>query len=573
MTPATTTTASSCTAPASVDPDSLLPGEVAGPEYDFVDPRVSETQGDPQWSYTVAVVASTGVVGASPGSSPTSGPSTTANITSTTSSSISTSGSSQSVTPSSSQLTTTKINPFPFTTTDQVGDVIVCAGSSLLYIPGISTFTYCDGTNTTVSTATPKPSSTAPPPPPPSPPPPSADCAFQDEGWGWTFEVYNIQSWSTDGGDKLHHEEDGCGALTGWSWKVTDSGGQAQFNLPFFIKDGCVERAIVSAGGPKISCNGQKAVERRRDTKTLRARADVAKLDATPPNFNNATIASAYSPPNVDVTALAHTYKPATWDHPSRSVHMDNDPQERSLLLKRGCGLSKQAPPSPGGNPQPAAPLVCNPIIPGVDECNEQIRAKGNVGPKTSLFYTGWGANGAPSVGGTQARKYASKHMCNMETVSWTGICDGDWRFAVQAAIVQPFKRDGMSSDELFALNEKADPFLKNLAQAFAETSKGDVYVFIPEGQLPGNQWNLDSAWGGWEYPALTANQEVQRIFRVDLDVTDPNDPKGTPDIIWDRSRGDGKANYEPKGIRGPSLPAGLPADQVPDGWNQPGSV
>lgn len=76
LTPITTTTVSSCTAPASVDSGNLLPGETAGAEYDFVDPRVSEA--NPQWTYTVAVLASTGIIGAT-GSGPTSGSTTTAN--------------------------------------------------------------------------------------------------------------------------------------------------------------------------------------------------------------------------------------------------------------------------------------------------------------------------------------------------------------------------------------------------------------------------------------------------------------------------------------------------------------
>ena len=171
------------------------------------------------------------------------------------------------------------------------------------------------------------------------------------------------------------------------------------------------------------------------------------------------------------------------------------------------------------------------------------------------------------------ARKYASKNMCGIVTVSWTGLCDPQWRDSVQKAIMEPFKRPGITNAELSALVDKADPFLKNLSQAFAETSKGDVYVFIPQGQLPGNQWDLSSAWGGWEYPALTANADVERILRVDLDVSDYDNPTGTPVVIWDRAKGDGKANYEPKGIRGPSLPDGLPADQIPSGWNQAGSL
>lgn len=76
-------------------------------------------------------------------------------------------------------------------------------------------------------------------------------------GW-YTFEVYNIDGWSTDdGGSRLKSEEKGCGALTGWDWRERTSSkyAGAYFNLPFFMKDGCVERAIVSAGGPKLSCD------------------------------------------------------------------------------------------------------------------------------------------------------------------------------------------------------------------------------------------------------------------------------------------------------------------------------
>lgn len=45
--------------------------------------------------------------------------------------------------------------------------------------------------------------------------------------------------------------------MTGWTWhdRTTDSFPSVNFNLPYFIRAGCVERAIVSAGGPKISCS------------------------------------------------------------------------------------------------------------------------------------------------------------------------------------------------------------------------------------------------------------------------------------------------------------------------------
>ncbi|KAH8421671.1 Glycoside hydrolase [Colletotrichum scovillei] len=110
---------------------------------------------------------------------------------------------------------------------------------------------------------TPDPTSTPPPAPEPTPDPvptptPTADCAFWDSLVAWQFEIYNIEGWVTDGGKKLKEEEGGCGAMTGWNWEEATStrGAQVHFYLPFFMADGCVERAIVSAGGPKIPCKG-----------------------------------------------------------------------------------------------------------------------------------------------------------------------------------------------------------------------------------------------------------------------------------------------------------------------------
>ncbi|KAI9651823.1 MAG: hypothetical protein M1829_002136, partial [Trizodia sp. TS-e1964] len=91
------------------------------------------------------------------------------------------------------------------------------------------------------------------------PPTVTADCAF----WGYTFffvfEVYNIAGWSPDG-NSLHDQENGCGALTFWEWHgAADNANYAYayFDLPILIKAGCVERAIVSAGGPKLQCQLQ----------------------------------------------------------------------------------------------------------------------------------------------------------------------------------------------------------------------------------------------------------------------------------------------------------------------------
>ncbi|KAF1971118.1 class V chitinase Chi100 [Bimuria novae-zelandiae CBS 107.79] len=102
--------------------------------------------------------------------------------------------------------------------------------------------------------STPPPTPTSTPSPPTPPPSPAAKCTFCDNALFYIFEVYGIQLIKED---DLHREENGCGALTGWDWHNADSSNAAYvyFNLPFFIKAGCVERAIVSAGGPKISCD------------------------------------------------------------------------------------------------------------------------------------------------------------------------------------------------------------------------------------------------------------------------------------------------------------------------------
>lgn len=96
---------------------------------------------------------------------------------------------------------------------------------------------------------------------------PRADCAFWDEALFWTFEVYNINGWAGDNGNRLHDQENGYGDLAGYSCNIGTSGNHQHvyFNLPYFMKTGCAERAIASAGGPSgLSCTAQPFSEKRR---------------------------------------------------------------------------------------------------------------------------------------------------------------------------------------------------------------------------------------------------------------------------------------------------------------------
>ncbi|KAF2634388.1 class V chitinase Chi100 [Massarina eburnea CBS 473.64] len=167
-------------------------------------------------------------------------------------------------------------------------------------------------TSTSTTKPTQPPTTTTTPPSPT----PTADCAFWDEGWGWTFEVYNINGWSTDDGSSLKKEESGCGALTGWDWHQATSTSftYTYFNLPFFMKAGCVERAIVSAGGPKISCAGQGVGWKRKadtsQTTSLAARAQ-SKTIAVPPVFSQQQIQEFKEFYAVNNTY--ETYVPQSW--------------------------------------------------------------------------------------------------------------------------------------------------------------------------------------------------------------------------------------------------------------------
>ncbi|KAL8782411.1 MAG: hypothetical protein Q9213_005414 [Squamulea squamosa] len=155
--------------------------------------------------------------------------------------------------PSSTIKPTQVPNPYPFTTTNmQNGEVVACATSS---IDAWKSSTACQGSSTVVSTVdsiAEAASSSA------AAAIPTENCDFFDEVLFWHFEVYNINGCAGEGGSSLKAQEKGCGGLTGWEWGVDDNRYQhASFNLPFTMKEGCVERAIKSAGGPGgLSCKG-----------------------------------------------------------------------------------------------------------------------------------------------------------------------------------------------------------------------------------------------------------------------------------------------------------------------------
>lgn len=112
-------------------------------------------------------------------------------------------------------------------------------------------------TSTSTSTTSTSSSTSSTPTPDPTP---EATCDIKDDfGLAMRVHVYDIRNWAEeDDGAELKKQEQGCGALTFWDWtdETDDEGASVWFDLPYWIKGGCVERAIKTAGGPDVgTCN------------------------------------------------------------------------------------------------------------------------------------------------------------------------------------------------------------------------------------------------------------------------------------------------------------------------------
>ena len=484
--------------------------------------------------------------------------------------------------------TTSNPNPYPFTYTDiENGNIIACKSSSIGNAGVL--YTVCEGDSTTVSTdpviyghytsaetaalsasiASASASAAA------AAAIPTADCAMWDEGLYWTFEVYNINGWAGSGGDSLHHQENGCGALTGWSWTSGDAVNHqhAYFNLDFFIKSGCVESAIASAGGPSgLSCTSEGLGKKRRSLKLgsgqgnakmrRRFRTDVSVF----PNSGLSELQALQQPTSeilskIELPSISErdiTFAPKRLD--ARSAFEQLSELDSRNLVKRGC-LDWLWP----GKNIPEE-WWCNAVLPGVDSCVQAIQKKGVVGRFPSMFYTSWGGIGDGSLGVEGTKLWASQNICG-RVVDFDGITLGPYQYVVESALLKPFGKDGLNLPEE-EQKQIVDPFLKNLSQAFAEQSAGEAYVFVPKGV----DFQPDSAWTGWEYPALTRNDKIDKIWKVELDHSDESQfmprngrPQGVQTLLW--TKGDAASAIEPKGTRQGTLPAQIPQDQIPPNW------
>jgi hypothetical protein len=104
--------------------------------------------------------------------------------------------------------------------------------------------------------------------PTPTPTLPAVTCVGDFQIFDWQFTIWG-RGWGSNAG--LKKQMEGCGLVTSWNFHSSSSAQTDQgsnnvglyvtqwavtFELPTTIKDGCVERAIHSAGGPSgVACN------------------------------------------------------------------------------------------------------------------------------------------------------------------------------------------------------------------------------------------------------------------------------------------------------------------------------
>ena len=172
-------------------------------------------------------------------------------------------------------------------------------------------------------------------------------------------------------------------------------------------------------------------------------------------------------------------------------------------------------------------------MIPSVTDCRNAIQKWSN--PTLSSDTPGGHPGSVPSIFFTSSQVYgdlaedatkwaASYFGCSKKGfATWSSMVDQAWLADTKDVIQRVYKATERSAADL---ETAVDQFLKNLSQAYAEESVGNAYLIMPASQ--NGKWDFESAWAGWEYPALRANVKIGNIYRVDV-FLQPFDEKDAP--------------------------------------------
>ncbi|KPI44551.1 uncharacterized protein AB675_8768 [Cyphellophora attinorum] len=209
---------------------------------------------------------------------------------------------------------------------------------------------------------------------------------------------------------------------------------------------------------------------------------------------------------------------------PRHEAHLNGASRENThVLMKRGCKIGANG-------------WECDDNIPTMTEIVDYLRVKpGGMARnnRRAAFYVNLG-DVDPNLqkGGNEAAAmlvaWCQKNGLEGKYYWWANACDKLW-----------LEKQAEHLKENRARIEKAHPewpnpeqiFLHGFFQAMAfATTHPDVLFFTQAGK----DWDKKSIWQEVEYPTLTRNRHVKRIFRID-----PTCPDNKPELMWDRSRKD----------------------------------
>ena len=177
------------------------------------------------------------------------------------------------------------------------------------------------------------------------------------------------------------------------------------------------------------------------------------------------------------------------------------------------------------------------PPLPTAEELKNKLRVE------KSLFYTGRDQDGR--VTSKTAHKWG-KDNGNYKILEDSWNPDG-W----------PSIKDANGNYN----NKWGKLFFDPASQAFAEKSKGTVYVMLPQG-IGGEKddWDTKSVWARVEWPALQKNTAVEKVIRIDHDGKNQVTikPRAKPDS---GSTKPGPSKPEPK----PKAPQPKPGPSRPE--------
>ncbi|KAF2222756.1 hypothetical protein BDZ85DRAFT_131677 [Elsinoe ampelina] len=209
----------------------------------------------------------------------------------------------------------------------------------------------------------------------------------------------------------------------------------------------------------------------------------------------------------------------------------------RNFLCCWTCCPPDSPPPRPielRPNPSTNNPAwTCTGEVPSLDELRYHAIRLRDIEVKTSIFYTKLVKGRAVEAAACWFDEY-EEGVKRGDMAHFNNILDDDYYFAVASAIKKMPNAD-----------RNIDRFQKLLSQAFAETSSGRVFVFMPsDSDVAGSAYDDMNVWKNWEYPALTRNVRVEEIRRVDPRVDQQSQQ------AW--RKGDGPSEREPTGTNWP---------------------